>query len=47
LDDVVVKNSETNQISLSLSPIGKDERIIKEVTISAAKKAEYCKRAVG
>lgn len=38
LDDVIVKNSETNQVSLSLSPIGKDERIIKEVTISAAKK---------
>ncbi|WP_185260241.1 TonB-dependent receptor [Elizabethkingia anophelis] len=38
LDDVIIKNSETNQVSLSLSPIGKDERIIKEVTISAAKK---------
>ncbi|WP_415778269.1 carboxypeptidase regulatory-like domain-containing protein, partial [Elizabethkingia occulta] len=38
LDDVIVKNSETNQVSLSLSPIGKDERVIKEVTISAAKK---------
>ncbi|ODM52553.1 TonB-dependent receptor [Elizabethkingia meningoseptica] len=38
LNDVIVKNNETNQIALSINPIGKDEQIIKEVTISAAKK---------